>query len=147
MMSMGRTHKIFALLLLLLAIKLGVNFSTEVGIVFIGAFLAGSTFLNPDIDIKLSWIPGIKHRGVTHSIITALVVGAIIAMIPLFFGYPIGIMTIAVGAGIAIAWIAHHFEDSASNMIGGVRNDWLMYIIVLIAIAFVTNSMFNVIKI
>lgn len=82
-------------------------------LLFLISFILFSTKLNPDIDLKLPYIP---HRGITHNHYGVLILSSIIIFI-LIYGLPYFNITLenkivySTVFGAAIAWLIHAHVD------------------------------------
>jgi inner membrane protein len=91
---------------------------TSVELAFIGAAAVGSMAMVPDLDMK---IPLVKHRGITHTVWFALVVGAMFGLIGTLIGIQESILggvlfgLLAFGFG-ALTIISHLLADALTPM-------------------------------
>lgn len=98
------------------------------------AFVTGATMLwlsmLPDVDHK---VPGLSHRGPTHSLLFAALVGGVFAAVGAFLGRTLGLVATvdgvgAVGLGVfgfflgSVTVVAHLFGDVITPM--GVNFLW-----------------------
>ena len=128
---MGKTHKYFNILLILVAIKLGLSFTSEIAAIFLGFYLLGTYVITPDVDLRL---PVVKHRGITHRLSGMCLAGFAIILVSVLIFQSVTPEGIAAGMGFAISWLCHRVGDELSNEALGVKHDWLLKTIVVIAL-------------
>lgn len=93
----GTTHKVFGMALSTVGgTLLGITPFSISGVLYYGSSYIASTL--PDWDIKLK----LKHRGITHTLITSIVVSGITYL--LTFSFPISI-------GLLIGYVSHLIGD------------------------------------
>jgi inner membrane protein len=91
---------------------------TTMELAFIGAATVGSMAMVPDLDMR---VPLIKHRGITHTVWFAFVVGAVFGLVGVILGIQQGILSgilfgfLAFGFG-TLTIVSHLLADALTPM-------------------------------